>query len=126
MLESPEEAFAKFLYERDINKFNPREFAKTELFQAQNERGWGSDFKFIYKCLESNTLSAEIKWNKMSLHYWGKLVNDKFYHKLDNLFELYTKADLGAYASIVPLRDFEQTLYDIFGSHIIKYVKVKQ
>ena len=122
ILETPEEAFAKFLYERDISKFNPREFAKTDLFQAQNEKSWPSDIKFIYKCLESNSLSASIKWNSQTLHYFGKRVGNKFFHKLDDLFELYTKADLGAYASVVPLRDFEQSLYDVFSIHITKKI----
>ena len=122
VLDTPEEALAKFLYERDISKFNPREFAKTELFQAQNERGWTSDLKFIYKCLESNTLSSDIKWNSQTLNYWGKRVDDKFWHKIDDLFQLYTKADLGAYASVVPYRDFETTLYEVFGSNIVKKI----
>tara|TARA_R110000787_G_scaffold116663_1_gene226965 strand:- start:8224 stop:10995 length:2772 start_codon:yes stop_codon:yes gene_type:complete len=42
ILDSPSEAFAKILYNRDISEFNPRKFKKTDLLQNQVERNWNS------------------------------------------------------------------------------------
>ena len=42
ILESPAEALAKVLYNRDISEFNPRKFKKTDLLQNQVERNWNS------------------------------------------------------------------------------------
>ena len=110
---------AKYLYMKDISKFNPREFERTDLLQRQVERSWKSDIKYIYKMLESSKIGQGIKYNKESRFYWGhRARNGKFYHKLDELFSMYVKADLGAYAQCVPLKDFEETLFDVFGSEI--------
>ena len=42
ILQSPADAFAKVLYNRDISEFNPRKFKKTDLLQNQVERNWNS------------------------------------------------------------------------------------
>ena len=42
ILDTPAEAFAKVLYNRDISEFNPRKFKKTDLLQNQVERNWNS------------------------------------------------------------------------------------
>ena len=113
---------AKFLYDRDISKFNPREFDRTELLQNQVEKGWKSDIKYIYKMLESQNLGKGIKYNKKNDNqdwYWLKKSGDRFYHRTDELFSLYCQADLGAYAQCVPLKDFEATLTDVFNEHLL-------
>ena len=42
ILQSPPEALAKVLYNRDISNFRPRKFKKTDLLQNQVERNWNS------------------------------------------------------------------------------------
>ena len=109
------ETFSKFLYNRDISKYNPRQFERTPLLQRQVEKSWTSDIKWVYKCLETGHIGDGVKWNKESYNYWGMTAKDgRFYHKLDDLFSKYVKADLGAYAQCVPMKDFEAKLSDIF------------
>ena len=44
-------ALAKVLYTRDLQDFNPRKFAKTELLQDQIEKGWDSVTAWWYQLL---------------------------------------------------------------------------
>ena len=74
------EAFAKFLYNRDISDFNPRQFKKTELFQQQVEKSFPSPIRWLYQSLESGHIvsmgaSKFIEWCKLPPHQ-NSNVND--------------------------------------------------
>jgi hypothetical protein len=50
--EAPSGAFAKYLFERDISTFNPREFKKTDLLQEQIQHSWCSVRKWWFNVLQ--------------------------------------------------------------------------
>jgi hypothetical protein len=128
ILDVPAEAFGRFLYERDISRFNPRQFQKTALFQKQVELNWSSEVKYIYKCLESGavqTAAPRVDWNTPSYNYKGGFERTnkdtgekKFWYKYDGLYGSYCASDLGAYATRVPINNFYETINDIFGEEI--------
>lgn len=49
-------AFAKFLYNRDISNFNPRNFKETELQQEQVEQGYDTFTNWWKKCLSEDDI----------------------------------------------------------------------
>tara|TARA_R110000737_G_scaffold351161_1_gene392473 strand:+ start:3337 stop:5817 length:2481 start_codon:yes stop_codon:yes gene_type:complete len=128
ILDVPAEAFAKFLYNRDVSKFNPRQFTKTALFQKQVELNWSSEVKYLYKCLESGTVQTSTPrcdWNSTAYGYKGgferknkETGETKFWYKHDGLYGSYCASDLGAYATRVPINSFYETINDIFGAAI--------
>ena len=128
ILNVPAEAFAKLLYNRDITRFNPRQFQKTPLFQKQVELNWTSDVKFLYKCLESGTVQTvnpRVDWNTPNYDYKGGFQRKnkdtgekKYWYKYDGLYGSYCASDLGAYSTRVPINTFYETINDIFGADV--------
>ena len=49
-------SFAKVLYHRDLSRFNPQEFPKTELAFNQIQQGWSSVVKFWFHALNTGVL----------------------------------------------------------------------
>lgn len=59
IIKTPAESFAKVLYNRDINNFNPRSFDKTELLQEQIQHNWCSVRKWWFEVLNGGGLSGK-------------------------------------------------------------------
>ena len=65
--ESPCEAFAKVLYNRDITNFKPRQFKKTDVLQGQVEMNWNSPKVFWNRVMKDGGFEYDgqfIEWNK--------------------------------------------------------------
>tara|TARA_A100000171_G_C2138793_1_gene152758 strand:- start:4783 stop:7305 length:2523 start_codon:yes stop_codon:yes gene_type:complete len=58
--EAPAGAFAKYLFERDISTFNPREFKKTKLLQEQIQHNWCSVRKWWFNVLQEAGFKTKI------------------------------------------------------------------
>ena len=58
--EAPSGAFAKYLFQRDISKFNPREFKKTALLQEQIQHNWCSVRKWWFNILQEAGFKTKI------------------------------------------------------------------
>ena len=56
-------SFAKVLYARDLSRFNPQEFPKTELAFNQIQQGWDSVVKFWFNVLNTGTLYQTERWD---------------------------------------------------------------
>ena len=68
VLDSPCEAFAKVLYNRDISDFKPRMFKKTKLLQEQVEMNWNSPKVWYNNVMRDGGFEYDghfIEWNKM-------------------------------------------------------------
>lgn len=144
IMDAPPEAFANFLYNRDISEFNPRKFSKTTLFQQQVEKSYTSTIRWLYETLESGHISSQLgnrilKWdteivneedetahaNKMYETYGSTHTDDymklKFQHKgvnymrMSKLYEVYSRARMGCYSKTQTDQVFKQTLADVFG-----------
>ena len=131
ILAVPSEAFMKFLLERDISGFNPRSFLKTTLFQKQVELNWSSEIKYLYKVLESGALQTtkpRVVWNTDAWGFNGGFKRKNkadasksdYWYKWDGLYTLYCNSDLGGYATRIPINQFYESLYDIFGEKIVE------
>ena len=59
IIKTPAGSFAKVLYNRDINNFNPRSFDKTELLQEQIQHNWCSVRKWWFEVLNAGGLSGK-------------------------------------------------------------------
>lgn len=142
--DAPSEAFAKFLYNRDISNFNPRKFKKTLLFQQQVEKSWCSVIRWLYQALESGHLyqanaSKFIHWCKLppSNHqtdfqwevygsqsfdnqdYSGMkkiafMKNGQRWYRTTKLYDIYTGCRQGSYAKVVTEQVFNQKLKEVF------------
>ncbi len=67
VLDAPCEAFAKVLYNRDIEFFKPRQFKKTDVLQTQVEMNWNSPKVFWNKVMKEGGFEYEgdfIQWGK--------------------------------------------------------------
>jgi len=74
VLDSPCQAFAKILYNRDIEDFVPREFKKTRLLQDQVERNWSSVKVWYNNVMKDGGFTYKnifIEWNEIK-----EIVND--------------------------------------------------
>lgn len=74
VLDAPCEAFAKILYNRDIEDFVPREFKKTKLLQDQVERNWSSVKVWYNNVMKDGGFTYKnnfIEWNEIK-----EIVND--------------------------------------------------
>tara|TARA_R110001632_G_scaffold46671_4_gene118505 strand:- start:1086 stop:3656 length:2571 start_codon:yes stop_codon:yes gene_type:complete len=60
LLNVPAESFARFLYERDISSFNPRQFNKTALLQEQIQHNWCSVRKWWFEILNSGGFTGNL------------------------------------------------------------------
>ena len=129
ILAVPAESFAKFLYNRDIENFNPREFLRTPLFQNQVELNWDSSIKYIHKCLESGEINQnpKIEWGVLNPYEQQKLKNGDIYTGYNKFYEIYSKAELGGYATRQNINEFYKHMFEIFGEGIVfrKYKNVK-
>lgn len=136
--DTPAEAFAKVLYERDISRFNPRKFKKTPLFQRQVEKSWTSDIRWLYQALFSGHIanyggSKTLLWGKLppkeetDFHYEaygssnetdvdkiGFMSEDKRWYRLDPLYKVYSQTKMGSYSKIVTPQDYLETLRKVF------------
>ena len=74
ILDSPAEAFAKVLYNRDISEFNPRKFKKTDLLQNQVERNWNSVLAWWNGVIKNGGFTYENDFIE-----WGKLHKGDYY-----------------------------------------------
>ena len=74
ILQSPADAFAKVLYNRDISEFNPRKFKKTDLLQNQVERNWNSVLAWWNTVVRDGGFTY-----KNDFISWGKLHDGDFY-----------------------------------------------
>jgi hypothetical protein len=140
----PTEAFAKILFNRDLSGFNPRQFKKTELFQTQVEKSWESPVRWLYQVLESGHIaqagaSKTINWNKLppseqSDNDWEIYGNQKTgdcfeghlskmafikdgvrWYRFSKLYEIYSRAGLGAYSKTTTEQVFRQTIKEVLG-----------
>ena len=74
VLDSPCQAFAKILYNRDIEDFVPREFKKTKLLQDQVERNWSSVKVWYNNVMSDGGFTYKnnfIEWNEIK-----EVIND--------------------------------------------------
>ena len=137
--------WAKFLYNRDISDFNPRQFKKTLLFQQQVEKSFPSVIRWLYQALESGHIysagqSKVIHWSKLppsnhtSDFQWevygnqnwtnadssfGKLAflkDGKRWYRITKLYEIYSQCRMGSYNKTSTEQVFKQTLCEVFGS----------
>jgi hypothetical protein len=70
VLDAPCEAFAKILYNRDIEDFVPREFKKTQLLQDQVERNWSSVKVWYNNVMKDGGFTYKnnfIEWNEIKI-----------------------------------------------------------
>ncbi len=68
ILDIPIEAFAKVLYNRDIQDFNPRIFKKTNLLQKQVERNWNSVLSWWNEVIQEGGFNYQgefVEWGKL-------------------------------------------------------------
>ena len=140
LLDVPEEAFAKYLLNRNIENFNPRDFERTHLFQRQVQLNWTSEVKYIHKIMETGIITGphpKVMWDPRddtnegmnAIDTLGIQVIDKhtqeesYWFKMEEIYLCYINANLGGYATRVPQQSFFSTLYEIFPS--IKEKKFK-
>ena len=126
LLDVPSDCLAKYLLTRDISGFNPREFARTDLFQRQVQLNWTSDVKYIHKIMESGYLRMEkprIKWELGDDDEMDDVVicrehrtthEQAHWFKMDAIYSCYCSSNLGGYATRVPQHSFFTTFYEIF------------
>ena len=114
-------AFAKFLYNRDISSFNPRNFEKGKMFVKQVEMSWDGIMKWIHSALENDMVNRDplTPWNSHMPRVDGAKdigvkIRGKFYYYKQDLYDLYTKTEQGTYAKNSSLIEFYNTLEDIF------------
>jgi len=74
VLDAPAGAFAKVLFNRDIEHFNPRVFTKSPLLQDQVERNWNSVKVWFHECLKDGGFN--MKNNQFCS--WNQLVPDEY------------------------------------------------
>ena len=106
VLDSPCEAFAKILYNRDISEFKPRMFKKTKLLQTQVEMNWNSPKVFWNRVMKDGGFEYDghfIEWNKSlvvetesdtkiyGLEIKNKKKEKKVVYSKDWLFKCYEK-----------------------------------
>ena len=89
-------AFAKYLYDRDISGFNPRIFKRTAALKFQIEQGWTPIIKWIHSSLENNCMSIKLKckWNDFCRTDYVQLgikSGGKFYYFKDELYRLFNE-----------------------------------
>jgi hypothetical protein len=83
---APCEAFAKVLYNRDIQFFKPRQFKKTDVLQTQVEMNWNSPKVFWNKVMKEGGFEYDghfIEWGK-TLTVCGDFSNKTYGVKLKN------------------------------------------
>ncbi len=82
--EAPAGAFAKYLFERDISKFNPREFKKTALLQEQIQHNWCSVRKWWFNVLQEAGFKTKLDQSTGFINLYEDGCN-----KEDELLEVY-------------------------------------
>jgi hypothetical protein len=83
---APCEAFAKVLYNRDIQFFKPRQFKKTDVLQTQVEMNWNSPKVFWNKVMKEGGFEYDghfIEWGK-TLTISGEFSNKTYGLKTKN------------------------------------------
>lgn len=129
------EAFAKFLYERDLSDFNPRVFKRTALFNKQVQRSWATSVTWLHMVLDSGstTIKPVIEWNQ-DITAQDSEMNPNFerlgmdfqghwhYHKT-LLYQQYVTTKMGTYGTHLSMSQFYDDINEIFGSEM-KYVDV--
>ena len=111
LMKSDEKAFAKHLYERDVSKFNPRQFVKTKLLQDQVEQNWSSIEGFWFEKLNNQGIGDELWMNKNEL---CTLDDETPYYCKNWVFEKYKEWDGGSYSRKVGMSKFWKETKDIF------------
>jgi len=104
-------AFAKILYERDLSKFNPRQFVKTKLLQDQVEHSWNSAVHFWKEKLENQGIDEELWNNPDSL---DSLKDGTVYYNKKWVFDRYKEWDGGSYSRKLSNPKFWKQTQDIF------------
>ena len=112
LMKSDELAFAKHLYERDVSKFNPRQFVKTKLLQDQVEHNWNSVEAFWHEKLNDQSIGNEIWMNPNELH---TLPNGEAYYSKQHVFDSYKDWDGGSYSRKVGNVKFWKETITIFS-----------
>ena len=112
LMKSDEKAFAKHLYERDVSKYEPRQFVKTKLLQDQVEQNWNSIESFWYETLNNQGIDAELWNDPNSLE---QLPSGKSYYFKKWIFEKYKEWDGGSYSRKVGNPKFWKQTKDIFN-----------
>lgn len=74
VLDAPAGAFAKYLFNRDIQHYNPRVFSKSPLLQDQVERNWNSVKVWFHECLKDGGFN--MKGDKFCS--WNELIPDDY------------------------------------------------
>tara|TARA_R110000823_G_scaffold234654_1_gene360857 strand:+ start:900 stop:3191 length:2292 start_codon:yes stop_codon:yes gene_type:complete len=112
LMKSDEMAFAKHLYERDVSKFNPRQFVKTKLLQDQVEQNWNSIEAFWHDKLIEQSIDNEV-W--MSPHDLCVLNDGTPYYSKTHIFQKYKEWDGGSYSRKVGNVKFWKQSCEIFN-----------
>lgn len=112
LMKSDERAFAKHLYERDVSKFNPRQFVKTKLLQDQVEHNWNSVEAFWHEKLNDQSIVNEVWMNPNELH---TLPNGEAYYSKQQIFDSYKEWDGGSYSRKVGNVKFWKETITIFS-----------
>ena len=104
IIKCPAKAIAKVLYEMDLTGYNPRDFAKTELFQEQVEHNFTTVQKWWFQCLKEDRILPNEPFEGYN-HIYSK----------DMLFKLYDDAKHGTYGKKVDRSSFFKQLFKLIN-----------